>query len=147
MDDPRGISSWNYPLIRYAEILLLRAEALNEQGYIPDAEAFDLLNKTRTKAGLSALASSSLPNKEAFRDAIRKERRIELSFEAKRYFDINRWGELEDLIQLQMDFLGLIFPSERMIMHPVTGKEYFLYPIPHIEFINNSNLGEQNPGY
>lgn len=145
--DPRGLSTWNYPLIRYAEILLVRAEALNEQGYVADDEAFSLLNSTRMNAGLSALSSSDLSNQAAFRETVRNERRKELAFEAKRYFDLNRWGVLEEIIQEQMDFLSLNFPSSRIITHPVTGKPYYLYPIPSIEFINNANLGEQNPGY
>lgn len=146
-NDPRGLSSWNYPLIRYAEILLVRAEALNEQAYMPDGEAFALLNEVRTNAGLPTLTSTDLPDQEAFREALRKERRIELAFEAKRYFDLNRWGILQNTIQEQMDFSGLTFPGNRTITHPVTGKEYFLYPIPSIEFANNAELGEQNPGY
>ncbi|MDF9799326.1 hypothetical protein OKW21_004589 [Catalinimonas alkaloidigena] len=146
-NDPIGLSTWNFPLIRYAEILLVRAEALNEQGYVPDGEAFSLLNSTRTNAGLSALTAADLPDQAAFRKALREERRKELAFEAKRYYDLNRWGILEETIQEQMDFLGLTFPSSRNISHPITGKQYYLYPIPSIEFVNNANLGEQNPGY
>ena len=146
-NDPIGSSSWNYPLIRYAEVLLVRAEALNEQGYMPEGEAFELLNEVRTNAGLPARTSTDLPDQATFREALRKERRTELAFEAKRYFDLNRWGVLQNVIQEQMDFSGLTFPSNRMITHPITGKEYYLYPIPSIEFANNAELGEQNPGY
>jgi hypothetical protein len=46
-----------------------------------------------------------------------------------------------------MDYLGLTFPAQRIITHPITGKDYYLYPIPSIEFVNNAELGEQNPGY
>lgn len=145
--DIRGLSTWNYPLIRYAEVLLMRAEALNEEGYVPNGEAFTLLNAVRTNAGLLPLTAVDLPNKEAFTNALRKERRIELAFETKRYFDLNRWGILQETIQLQMDFTNLTFPNNRMITHPVTGKKYYLYPIPNIEFSNNANLGAQNPGY
>ena len=145
--DPRGLSTWNYPVIRYAEILLSRAEALNETKYVADGEAFDILNKIRVNAGLTKLTSATLTNQAAFRQALRKERRIELAFEAKRYFDLNRWGVLESAIQIQMDFLGLKFPNSKMIDHPITKKKYYLNPIPSIEFVNNANLGSQNPGY
>jgi hypothetical protein len=146
--DTRGLSTWNFPLIRYAEVLLVRAEALNETGYSANGEAFTLLNQIRTNAGLTALTSSELPNQSAFRVALRKERRIELSFEVKRYFDLNRYGIMDQVIQQQMDITkGLTFPTKNMITHPITGKKYFLYPIPNIEFANNANLGEQNPGY
>lgn len=145
--DARGLSTWNYPLIRFAEILLARAEALNEAGYASNGEAFELLNQIRTNAGLAPYSASALPDQASFREALRKERRIELSFEAKRYFDLNRWGILEESIQIQMDLLGLSFPKNRIIVHPITGKKYYLYPLPSIEFVNNANLGEQNAGY
>jgi len=145
--DPQSRSTWNFPLIRYAEIVLNRAEALNEISFQPNGEAFDLLNKIRVNAGLTALTSIDLPNQEAFRDRLRDERRIELAFETKRYFDLNRYGILKDVIQSQMEYTGLSFPQQRLVAHPITGKEYFLYPLPAIEFVNNAQLGEQNPGY
>ena len=145
--DPRGFSTWNYPLIRFSEILLVRAEALNEIAYTPDGEALSLLNQVRTKAGLAALTSAKITSQQTLRDAIRKERRTELAFETKRYFDLNRWGILTTSIQTQMDFLKRTFPSTRVVTHPITGKKYFLYPIPATEFINNARLGAQNPGY
>lgn len=148
VDQPPSQSTWNYPVIRYADVLLMRAEALNEVGYIPDGEAFDLLNEVRVNAGLEAHDASSLGSQDEFRAALRKERRVELAFETKRYFDLNRWGILEERIQFQMDIKGeLTFPSDRLISHPVTGKPYYLYPIPLVEFSNNANIQEQNPGY
>lgn len=145
--DPRSLSTWNFPLIRYAEVLLNRSEALNEIGYQADGEAFELLNEIRINAGLPALSALDLPNQEAFRTRLRDERRIELAFETKRYFDLNRYGILKDVIQSQMEYTGLTFPQQRVVAHPITGKEYFLYPLPAIEFVNNAQLGEQNPGY
>lgn len=145
--DLRGLSTWNYPLIRFSEILLARAEALNEIGFVSDGEAFQILNRIRLNAGLARLTSVELPSQEKLRQAIRKERRIELAFEAKRYFDLNRWGLLEGAIQKQMDFLGLTFPKNKLIDHPITKKKYYLNPIPSIEFTNNAKLETQNPGY
>jgi len=145
--DPVGLSSWNYPLIRYAEILLVRAEALNEKGYVADGEAFSLLNMVRAKAGLPLLTAATITSQSEFRIAMQKERRIELCFESKRYFDLNRWGLLESSVQKQMDFLKKTFPSTKMITHPITNQKYFLFPIPSQEFSNNAFLGSQNPGY
>lgn len=145
--DPRGFSTWNYPVIRFSEILLTRAEALNEIGYEANSEAFSLVNQVRIKAGLAALTPATISNQLLLREAIRKERRTELAFEAKRYFDLNRWGTLSSVIQKQMDYLSRTFPENRTIAHPITGKKYFLYPIPATEFINNARLGQQNPGY
>ncbi|SDL91503.1 RagB/SusD family nutrient uptake outer membrane protein [Kriegella aquimaris] len=148
VDQPPNQSTWNYPIIRYAEVLLMRAEALNEIGYTANGEAFDLLNEIRINAGLPVHDATTLTSQEEFRMAIRKERRVELAFETKRYFDLNRWGILEARIQFQMDIKGeLTFPGNRLISHPVTGKSYFLYPIPLVEFSNNANIQEQNPGY
>lgn len=145
--DTRGQSTWNFPLIRYAEVLLIRAEALNEQGYVADGEAFDLLNETRINAGLTAFTSADLANQDAFRSAVADERRKELAFEGKRYFDLNRRGILATTVQAQMDFLSLTFPTNRLITHPITGKSYYLHPIPLVEFLNNARIGEQNSGY
>ena len=145
--EPVGRSSWNYPLIRYAEILLAKAEALNEIGYAPDGDAFSLLNQVRTNAGLASYTSTDLPNQDAFRQALQHERRIELSFECKRFFDLNRWGILGSSVQPQLNHLNLTYPANREITDPFSNKKYFLYPIPATEFVNNAKLGEQNSGY
>ncbi|WP_299555212.1 RagB/SusD family nutrient uptake outer membrane protein [Seonamhaeicola sp.] len=142
-----GNSSWNVPILRYADALLVSAEALNESGYVADGTAFSYLNAIRTNAGLNALTSADLPDQSSFRDAIRQERRVEFAFEYKRFFDLNRWGILEDRIQPQLNFLGLNFPSAKASAHPITGKNYYLYPVPDVEFVNNPVLGDQNPGY
>ncbi len=145
--EPVGRSSWNYPLIRYAEILLAKSEALNENGYTPDGDAFNLLNQVRAKAGLAPYTSIDLPNQDAFRLALQQERRIELSFECKRFFDLNRWGILGSSVQPQLNYLTITYPANREITNPFSNKKYFLYPIPGTEFVNNARLGEQNPGY
>ncbi|MEO9510971.1 MAG: RagB/SusD family nutrient uptake outer membrane protein [Flavobacteriaceae bacterium] len=140
-------NDWNVPIYRYADALLVAAEALNEQSYVPDGSAFTYLNEIRTKAGLDALTSADLTGQASFRAAVRQERRLEFAFEYKRFFDLNRWGILESTISVQLEFLGLTFPSSKTSAHPITGKDYYLYPIPDVEFLNNPNLGEQNPGY
>jgi starch-binding outer membrane protein, SusD/RagB family len=79
----------NWPVYRYAEVLLFLAEALNEQG--KSAEAATYLNQVRKRAGLGE-ASGDL------REAIYKERRVELAFENKRWFDLVRTGRAIDVI-------------------------------------------------
>ncbi|MCD8134583.1 MAG: RagB/SusD family nutrient uptake outer membrane protein [Parabacteroides gordonii] len=145
--DPVGKSIWNYPLIRYAEILLAKAEALNEKGHVAGGEAFSLVNQIRKQAGLADLKGSDVTSQQSFREYIMKERRIELAFECKRYFDLNRLGVMQSVMQPQLDYLGLKFPQNKMITHPMTNKPYYLYPVPSTEFVNNAKLGEQNPGY
>lgn len=83
----------NFPIYRYAEVLLFMAEALNEQG--KTAEAIPLLNQVRTRAGLAATTASGQAD---VREAIFKERRVELAFENKRWFDIQRTDRIQEII-------------------------------------------------
>ncbi|MEQ9099889.1 MAG: RagB/SusD family nutrient uptake outer membrane protein [Imperialibacter sp.] len=80
-----GLTDDNWPIYRYAEVLLLLAEALDEQG--KSAEALPFLNQVRGRAGLSDIISTS-----GLRDAIFNERRVELAFENKRWLDLVRTG-------------------------------------------------------
>ena len=97
----------HYIFLRYGEVILMLAEALNEQGSTGEAEQY--LNMVRTRARESYLFDSNLPgygtipegllpditgsSQSSLRDAIRHERRVELGFEFNRYFDIIRYGE------------------------------------------------------
>ncbi|MEO6286197.1 MAG: RagB/SusD family nutrient uptake outer membrane protein [Dyadobacter sp.] len=83
----------NWPVYRYAEVLLFMAEALNEQG--KPAEAATYLNQVRTRAGLAATKAASQAD---MREAIFKERRVELAFENKRWFDLTRTGRVKEII-------------------------------------------------
>ncbi|MEO5564507.1 MAG: RagB/SusD family nutrient uptake outer membrane protein, partial [Chitinophagaceae bacterium] len=83
----------NWPVYRYAEVLLFLAEALNEQN--KTAEALTNLNLVRTRAGLP---NSVAAGQVAIRDAILKERRVELAFENKRYLDLVRSGTAEAVL-------------------------------------------------
>ena len=79
----------NWPVYRYSEVLLFLAEALEEQG--KDGEALPYLNQVRTRAGLGDPAGD-------LGEAIFKERRVELAFENKRWFDLVRTGRAIDVI-------------------------------------------------
>lgn len=83
----------NFPIYRYAEVLLFLAEALNEQGKTSEAEPF--LNQVRNRAGLENTAASSQAD---MREAIFMERRVELAFENKRWFDITRTDRVQEII-------------------------------------------------
>ena len=82
----------NFPIYRYSEVLLFMAEALNEQG--KDGEALTYLNQIRDRAGLAPASGGG----DALRELIFKERRVELAFENKRWFDIQRTGRIEEII-------------------------------------------------
>jgi hypothetical protein len=86
----------NFPhawiIFRYAEILLNAAEAVNESSG-PD-EAYQYVNQVRIRAGMPVYANMS---KEEFRRRIRNERRVELSFEDHRFFDLRRWRSYDNV--------------------------------------------------
>jgi len=103
----------NWPVYRYAEVLLLQAEALNEQG--KSGEAIALLNQVRTRAGLAATTASG---QGPIREAIFKERRVELAFENKRWFDIMRTGRIQEII---------VPYGQRIVANPLA---YYFPPIP-----------------
>lgn len=82
----------NFPIYRYSEVLLFMAEALNEQG--KDGEARNYLNQVRDRAGLGPVGSSG----SELGEAIFRERRVELAFENKRWFDIQRTDRIQEII-------------------------------------------------
>lgn len=86
-----GITNDNWPVYRYAEVLLSLAEALNEQG--KSSEAFTYLNQVRERAGLEDITSG-----EDLQDVIMNERRVELAFENKRWTDLVRTGKAVEVI-------------------------------------------------
>lgn len=88
-----GNTGNNLPVYRYSEVLLFMAEALNEQNKTADAATY--LNQVRTRAGLAATTASSAAD---MREAIFKERRVELAFENKRWFDLTRTGRVKEII-------------------------------------------------
>jgi hypothetical protein len=84
----------NLPIYRYAEALLFMAEAINEQGN-RIAEAQGYLNQVRKRAGL---ANTTAANQADLREAILQERKVELAFEGKRWFDLVRTGRVQSVI-------------------------------------------------
>ncbi len=123
-------SPLNWPVLRYADVLLMKAEALNELGQTSEAEA--PLNEVRERAGLDPLSGLG---QEAFREVVLHERRMELAFEGHRWFDLIRIGDGE---------WGLAFLHS--IGRTNATQKHLLFPIPQAERDVNPNL-TQNPGY
>lgn len=129
----------NFPLIRYADVLLTLAEALNETG-APNAEAYEALNKVRRRAFGKPLNTPDVAvdyanlTQSAFREAIYEERKKEFVQEGQRWFDLVRWGRLVSEIKKVPAKSGV---SDRNI----------LYPIPQSERNINPEGLPQNPGY
>lgn len=124
-------SPLNFPVMRYSEVLLMKAEALNELGLT--SQAAIPLNLVRARAGLPAVSSGM--SQAAFREKVLHERRMELAFEGQRWFDLIRVNNG----QYGLDFLHSIGKANASAKH-------LLLPIPQIEIDRNSNL-IQNPGY
>ncbi len=122
----------NYPAIRFAEVLLWEAEALNELGRVADAQV--PLEQVRARArAQSAAPANTLPrvtttNQETMRQAIRRERQVELGFEFHRFFDLVRWG---------------IAPST---LQGFQAGKHEVFPLPQTEIDLNPAL-VQNKGY
>lgn len=128
--DPSGTennNSNNWPYLRYAELLLIYAEAQNEAGN--PAEAIPYLNQVRSRAGLSATKATAQAD---LREAIRKDRRMELVLEGQRWFDLVRYGTLVSTMKAKGKTLIQDFNM--------------LFPIPQRELDTNPNL-TQNTGY
>lgn len=122
--------SKNFPVLRFADVLLMKAEALNELGRTSEAET--PLNKVRHRAGLDDLTGIG---QQQFRESVYHERRMELAFEGHRWFDLIRIGDG----QYAIDFLHSIGRLNAQ-------KKHLLFPIPQAEIDRNPNL-EQNTGY
>ncbi|RYF88313.1 MAG: RagB/SusD family nutrient uptake outer membrane protein, partial [Chitinophagaceae bacterium] len=80
----------NIPVIRYADVLLMYAECLNEAAYNPAGDAMRYLNMIRRRARLPEKTAIDIPSQEAFRLAMEQERRVEFAFEGHRWFDLVR---------------------------------------------------------
>jgi len=110
--------------LRLADVILLYAEALNENG--STAAAVTELDKIRTRAGLAGSTASSQGD---VRTAIQAERRLELAFEGQRWFDLVRTGTVDAAMGQSVD------------------ANYHLFPIPVSEVLSSFGAITQNPGY
>lgn len=122
------------PILRYADILLSRAEALNELNSTPTAECFSLVNQIRARAGLPDLTPADAPDKDSFRDAIFRERSWEFISEGKRREDLIRQGTF------------ISSAVARGVPASQATPDKALFPIPQSEMEANG-LCTQNPGY
>ena len=131
----------DYSLMRYAEVLLIAAEALNENS-AGSAEAASYVNRVRARARNRAGVMASFPedvpaglSQDEFRDLVLNERKWELSFEFKRWFDIKR-----------RNLAPQVFGAQGYEQRNFDPAKDYLFPIPQDELISNPSL-EQNTGY
>ncbi|UKT64933.1 RagB/SusD family nutrient uptake outer membrane protein [Pedobacter mucosus] len=130
-----GAGGKSFPYMRYAEILLIYAEALNEVSNGPNAAAYDAYKKVHERAGLTTPLLATF-NYLAFKDAVLLERRLEFPFEIQRRFDLVRTRKLIAAVQSETAFGRL----------PEIKEFHYLLPIPQT-VLNSSPSVTQNNGY
>lgn len=136
-----GRSNLNIPQIRFAETLLIYAEAQNKADGNPNTAAYDALNRVRSRANLPALSGLS---SNAFEEAVWRERWHEFSYEGITWFDMVRLKKVYNEDTNGFDnFEGHINKNSGAALQ----KKHLLFPLPIQEMRNNVNLRPQNEGY
>lgn len=148
-----------WPLLRLPEALLSYAEAINESEKKPDAIAYECINSIRARVGLPPVRNNM--SQTEFREAVLKEKALELGFEEVHWFDLVRWGRVDDfkktLYYLDVHFkTGTIneptsfsfkaMPLPQRYWANNWDAKWFLSPVPEIE-INKGYGMTQNPGW
>lgn len=131
--NPRDAGN-DYIAIRYADVLLMHAEAIMAgTPSTTDSAAIDSYMEVRVRAGFDAMADrpSTLT-----KEALLVERRVELAFENQRFFDLIRFGVAEDVLSDHADEMGYVFTPRALLL-----------PIPSREINLSGGLLTQNPGY
>lgn len=139
------------PLMRMAELYLILAEALAEQG---DAEALIWVNMVRSRPSVS-LPGRSLgdgrPGDSDLVSIVRHERRVELALECKRLFDLQRWGTLDDVFSkpepVKRHFYSEYVSTDQYDEPLLEFPKHNLFPIPQSEIGVNSTIQANNTGY
>jgi hypothetical protein len=131
-------SDQDYVHLRYADVLLMYAEAKNEVSG-PDATVYAALNQIRTRptVNMPPVDEAKYSTQEALRDYVRHERRVELALEGPRYFDLKRWNIAHIKLPTLQTPAGV-----PLVFDPVN----YVLPFPQSELDNNPEL-IQNEGY
>lgn len=143
----------NWTLFRYADVLLMYAEARNEASG-PDDTVYDALDLIRERAGMPAVDRSLYGDKASLRNFIRNERRVELAGEGLRYFDILRWRTAEEVLNIDIKSMDLSNwadgpvdgeGSPILIEKPVQSRTFnpsrnYVWPIPQQAIDQAKNL-------
>ena len=161
--DPNSVTTETYPFpdMRFADLLLLCAEALNESKEAPDTEVYQYIDMVRARAGLKGVVESwanysNQPDKPktkaGMREIIHQERKIELACEGVYYWDSHRWKtalkEQNRLIQgwnVNASELEDYYTITTLYTQKFTYRDYFA-PIPENDLVRNPQL-VQNPGW
>ena len=159
-----------FPIIRYAEILLSYAEALNSlsgsyevdvngtpQTFRRDgAEIKKALNQVRYRAGLPGLTDAEIANEALVTAKIKKERMVEFLYENRRYFDVRRWGDYETSESETVRgmnanagkdaFYQRSIPNSSRVGNRLINRKFVFLPVPRVEMKRLPSF-DQNPGW
>lgn len=153
-----GYTSMNFMLMRFADVLLMAAEAEVEVGSLDKALTY--VNRVRARAAESVLMNGDVPaanyevglydsftGKDMAREAVRFERKLELAMEGHRFYDLLRWGVLDVAIPNYIAYEKVLLPKQLGDAKWDSGKDEYL-PIPQrqIDLVGGDIL-TQNPGY
>lgn len=153
-----NISSLNTILMRYADVCLMRAEALIESGST-DPEIYDLINLVRARVGMPSVESveGSGLDQTQLRQIVRHERRVEFCMEGTRYADMLRWkdeslvhdvyGYDKSKLSDPTDPAKWVFSQIKIATRTFDATKAWLWPVPQSEIDINENLLPNNPGY
>lgn len=143
---PGEVNSYvNWIIFRYAEVLLIYAEAKNEATG-PENSVYDALDLIRLRAGMPKVDRAKYATKEKLRDLIRNERRVELAVEGLRYFDIIRWRIAENVLNKVVYSAEIpgVLPLRNLETRVFDPKKHYVWPIPQTAIDKAKNL-EQHP--
>jgi hypothetical protein len=160
-----------FPIIRYAEILLSYAEALNSLGsesytvgvndesqtFFRDVnEIKKAINQVRYRSGLPGLTDAEVANADYVLSKIKKERMVEFLYENRRYFDVRRWGDYEEsegqtimgmnTAATKDSYYQRVVPASTRITNRIVNRRMLFMPIPRTELKRLPSF-DQNPGW
>ncbi|WP_236675818.1 RagB/SusD family nutrient uptake outer membrane protein [Chryseolinea lacunae] len=148
--DVAGVQPWIY--LRYAEVLLNYAEAQNEVAGA-DASVYDAINQIRDRAGMPDLPAGLTQSE--MREAIRRERQVELAFEEHRFYDVRRWKIAIDTENEPAYGISITKNADNSLTYAkkvaLDGRKFeeqhYWLPIPRAEILSSGNQLDQNPNY
>ncbi|MFT4093994.1 MAG: RagB/SusD family nutrient uptake outer membrane protein [Niabella sp.] len=160
----KNYGSVNFPLLRYADVLLMFAEADNEWNGAPTQEAYDAVNQVRRRAYGKSLntadAVADVPTGltySQFAAFIKNERARELAFEGIRKLDLLRWGTFISTMKSMVDSINLNAPTSSsysysgnataLLPYQNVSDRDTLFPIPTLEMSVNTAITNNNPGW
>jgi hypothetical protein len=160
-----------FPIIRYAEILLSYAEALNNLGsesYTVEIDGVQqtfsrntseiqrAINQVRYRAGLPGISDADAANTDFVTAKIKKERMVEFLYENRRYFDVRRWGDYEEsesetirgmnTSSAKESYYQRVIPVSTRIGNRIINRKFVFLPIPRTEMKRLPSF-DQNPGW